>query len=102
MEQSRTTQSAGNLLTPKEAADRLRVSVQQITHLVNYRRLACIQVSPRVRRFTESQLERFLRQNTIEIPDGKKEKRRLFEPKMVKREASGKTNWVQEVRKLCP
>ena len=53
------------LLTAMEAASRLRMKVKKIHSLVRLGKLACIQISPKDRKFTEAQLHEFIEMNTV-------------------------------------
>ncbi|AFM26127.1 helix-turn-helix domain-containing protein [Desulfomonile tiedjei] len=56
-----------DLLTPKEVADRLKISVGKVHDLCRQRKLSCVQVNARVRRFTEKQVEDFIQSQTVEF-----------------------------------
>jgi excisionase family DNA binding protein len=56
------------LLTAEQAAQHLGIKPKTVHQLVREGRLACIQVTARDRKFTESQLQEFIDSRTISIP----------------------------------
>ena len=56
------------LLTPEQAAEYLGIRVKTVHQLVREGRLACIQITPKDRKFTEGQLEEFIANRTIPVP----------------------------------
>jgi excisionase family DNA binding protein len=56
------------LLTPEKAAEYLGVKVKTLHGLVREGKLACVQVTPRDRKFTEAQLQEFIESRTIPMP----------------------------------
>ncbi len=56
------------LLTPEIAAVLPGIKVKTVHELVREGKLACVQVIPRDRKFTEAQLQEFIENRTISIP----------------------------------
>jgi excisionase family DNA binding protein len=56
------------LLTPQDVATFLGVKTKTIHQYVRDKRLTCIQISPRKRRFTPEQVEQFILSRTISEP----------------------------------
>jgi len=76
------------LLTVKDAAARLHLTVKTIHRLVREGALECVQVTPRRRLFTEDQIKRFIESRTIKPPrqvDSKARPRLPWEPKPAKK-----------------
>ncbi len=57
-----------DLYTPQEAADMLRLTMNHVHRLVRQGKIACVQVSRKVRLFTWHQLEEFTRSRTAPLP----------------------------------
>jgi len=57
------------LLTPQQAADYLGIKLKTVHQLVRQGKLACVQVTPRDRKFTEAQLQEFVASRTIPMPN---------------------------------
>jgi excisionase family DNA binding protein len=75
------------LLTPEQAADILGIRVKTVHEFVRDGKLACVQVSARNRKFTEEQIQAFIRSRTIEPPksiDNSDADRLPFRPKPFK------------------
>jgi excisionase family DNA binding protein len=53
------------LLVPLDVATRLKVSVKTIHKLVREGKLSCVQVTGRERRFTDEQVQEYIRSRTI-------------------------------------
>ena len=62
----------GSLLSPSEVAGLLRVSAKTIHKLVREGRLACVQITDRERRFTDEQVQEYIRSQTIPVRVDKK------------------------------
>jgi len=56
------------LYTPEQAAEYLGIKVKTLHRLVREGKLACIQVTPRDRKFTEAQIQDFIESRTITMP----------------------------------
>ena len=54
------------LLTPDAVAAVLGISIKTVHKLVREKKLACVQVTAKHRRFTEQQVEEFVRAQTVE------------------------------------
>jgi len=91
------------LLTTDDVATRLGIPVPEVRRLVRRRELACIQLSPRRRRFTEKHLADFLQRKTVDIVEKKSVLKGYNGPpkRVEKRKNSTQINHVAEVRKLC-
>jgi excisionase family DNA binding protein len=72
MQESNTngTEELQDLLTPEMAAKLLCVNLKTVHRLVRERRLPCVQISPKKRRFTLPQLRGFIEQRTIPTHPG--------------------------------
>jgi excisionase family DNA binding protein len=57
-----------DLLTPKQTAEYLGIKTKTVHQLVREGKLACIQITPKDRKFTKDQLEEFIANRTIGIP----------------------------------
>jgi len=55
------------LLSPKQVAEILGISVKTVHKLVRDGRLGCVQVTARDRRFTEEQLRQYLEERTLTV-----------------------------------
>ncbi len=55
------------LLTPKDVADILGISVKTVHKLVRDQKLACVQVTTKERRFTEEQVRAYIEGQSREI-----------------------------------
>lgn len=94
----------GNLLTTEDVSKRLGVPIPDVRRFVRNRELACIQLSPRRRRFTEEQLADFLQRKTVEIVEKKSAVKVYAGPRKSrgnKGNNSMEIDHVAEVRKLC-
>ncbi|AFM27734.1 helix-turn-helix domain-containing protein [Desulfomonile tiedjei] len=69
------------LLSPKEVADILGISVKTVHKLVRDQRLACVQVTSKEKRFTQEQVQEFVRSRTIERPIDRKDLRPVNFPR---------------------
>jgi len=56
------------LLTPKQAAQFLMVSERTVHRFVRERKLQCVQLSPKVRKFTQAQLDEFIASRSLPLP----------------------------------
>ncbi|MGO9122065.1 MAG: helix-turn-helix domain-containing protein [Desulfomonilaceae bacterium] len=56
------------LLTPKQAAGFLGIRVKMLHQLVRDGKLACIQITPKDRKFSEAQIYEFIESRTIPVP----------------------------------
>jgi excisionase family DNA binding protein len=56
------------LLSPEEAANHLGVKTRTVHQLVRERKLACIQISAKDRKFTQAQIQEFIDSRTIPTP----------------------------------
>ena len=63
------------LLSPLEAAGLLRVCVKTVHKLVNEKKLACVQVTARDRRFTSEQVQEYIRSQSTEVRVDKRDPR---------------------------
>ena len=60
------------LLSAKDVAEILGISVKTVNKLVREGKLGCVQVTAKERRFTEQQVEGFIESRTIERPVDRK------------------------------
>ena len=60
------------LLSAKDVAEILGISVKTVNKLVREGKLGCVQVTAKERRFTEEQVEIFIESRTIERPVDRK------------------------------
>jgi len=60
--------SVPGLMTVEDIAARLRIKPRTVNKLVRERRLSCVQVTPRERRFLPEHLQAFIASRTIEPP----------------------------------
>jgi excisionase family DNA binding protein len=60
------------LLSPSEVADLLGVSTKTVHRLVRERKMACVQVTARDRRFTHEQVQQYIRSQSTEVRVDKK------------------------------
>jgi excisionase family DNA binding protein len=58
----------GGLLTSEQVAVRLHVDPRTVHRWVRERRISCVQLSPKRRLFTESQVQDFIQSRTIQKP----------------------------------
>lgn len=56
------------LLTAQQVADSLKVQARTVHRLVREGKIACVQLSPRERRFLPEQIEAFVRSRIIPTP----------------------------------
>jgi len=69
-----------SLLSVDAVARRLGVAPQRIHEFVREGRLACVQISPKLRMFTVEQVQRFIEENTLRV-DNRPQRRLRSEPK---------------------
>jgi hypothetical protein len=69
------------LLNPKQLADILGISVKTVNKLVRDRKLACMQVTAKERRFTDGQIRDYIESRTIERPVDRKSPKPLDFPR---------------------
>ncbi len=95
------------LLSPQEVAGLLQVSVKTVHKLVREKRLSCVQVTSRGRRFTPEQVQEYIRSQSTEVRRVDKKDPRLVQspPKKggIERKSTGEigTDLVKEIRSLC-
>jgi hypothetical protein len=70
------------LLGPLDVAAKLNIPVKAVHMFVREGKLACVQVSARVRRFTEEQVQEFIQSQSIPRRVDKKPRRPLSSPLM--------------------
>ena len=66
------------MLEPKEVASMLMVSIKTVHKLVRSGKLGCVQVTSRDRRFTQEQIEEYIRSQSREVRVDKKEPRHVL------------------------
>ena len=98
--------SIERLLTVATVASILGVSQKTVNKLVREKRLACVQVTSRDRRFTPEQVQDYIRSQSTEVRVDKKESQPVQSPPKkggIKRKAAGEigTDLVKEIRSLC-
>jgi excisionase family DNA binding protein len=94
------------LLTPEHVAEYLGVKVKAVHRLVREGALACIQIAPRDRRFSEEQVQDYLRSRTVAVPSkridsnraGSLSSRRGFTGKKLTGDLSARGELRREVR----
>jgi excisionase family DNA binding protein len=69
------------LLSAKDVAEILGISVKTVNKLVREAKLGCVQVTTKERRFTEQQVEGFIESRTIERPVDRKSPKPLDFPR---------------------
>jgi excisionase family DNA binding protein len=70
------TDSIGtSLLDPVEVARMLKISVKTVHKLVREKKLACVQVTSRERRFTDEQVQEYIQSRSTSVRVDKKEPR---------------------------
>lgn len=93
------------LLTPEQAAAKLQISVRKIHQFVRDGKLPCVQISRKVRMFTEAQLREFIESQTVHAPNklDKKSPARLPFPRKggAKSVEDSVTDLGKEIRSLC-
>ncbi len=94
------------LLSPNEVAEYLGVRLKTVHEYVRRGELGCIEVSPRDRRFTEDQLQEFIKRKTKppkkRIDNGPSKSVIYSRKGGVKQvEDSGTSLTTREIRKLC-
>ncbi len=55
-------------LTPEQVAELLNIQVRAVHRLVRNKKLGCIQVDSKNRRFTKEQVEEFVQRQSVDIP----------------------------------
>ncbi len=66
-ENDREEISVKRLLNPKEVAEILRISVKTVNKLVRDKKLACVQVTAKERRFTEKQVRDYIESRSSKV-----------------------------------
>ncbi len=66
--QSLARAAKSQLLTPKQAAQFLGVSERTVHRFVRERKLQCVQLSRKVRKFTQAQLDEFIANRSLPLP----------------------------------
>ncbi len=82
------------------------ISVKTVHKLVREKKLACVQVTARDRRFTQEQVEEYVRSHSTEVRVDKRDPRPVQSPPKkggVERKSAGDigTDLVKEIRSLC-
>ena len=98
--------SIGRLLTAVTVATILGVSPKTIHKLVREKKLACVQVTSRDRRFTHEQIQEYIQSQSTSVRVDKKDPRPVQSlPKKggLERKSAGDvgTDLVKEIRSLC-
>jgi excisionase family DNA binding protein len=73
--------SIQRLLTAKHVAEILGVAVKTVQKLVREGKLGCVQITTKERRFTEEQVQEFVRSRIIERPIDRKQPRPVNFPR---------------------
>ncbi len=92
------------LLSPQEVAGLLQVSVKTVHKLVREKRLSCVQVTSRERRFTPEQVQEYIRSHSTSVSVDKKDPRPIQSPPEKGGEKSIRvsgTGLLKEIRSLC-
>ncbi|MFH1117287.1 MAG: helix-turn-helix domain-containing protein [Pseudomonadota bacterium] len=59
--------SIGPLLEPREVAGMLKISLKTVHKLARERKLGCVQVTARYRRFTHEQVQEYIQSQSTEV-----------------------------------
>ncbi len=92
------------LLTVSEVAEALSLSPKTVNKLVRERKMACVQVTARERRFTHEQVQEYIRSQSTEVRVDKSVPRPVQSPpKKGGAKSAGDigTDLVKEIRSLC-
>lgn len=92
------------LLDAKEVAEMIRVAIKTVHKLAREGRLACVQITPRERRFTQEQVQEYIRVQSTEMRvDRKAASAVSSRPKKGGAKSSGVsgTALAKEIRSLC-
>lgn len=96
------TEKKTDLLTEEQAAERLLISRRRLQALCREGRIEFVQVTPRVRGFTEEHIAEYIRRKTITPPkvvDTPRSERLPFRPKSVQSEGGeGRSSTGHSVR----
>ena len=111
MEEHRSGKQFGSssidaLLTAETVASILVVPRKAVHRLVREGKMACVQVTARERRFTQEQVQDYIRSQSTEVRVDKKEPRPVKSPPKkggIERKTAGDigTDLVKEIRSLC-
>ena len=99
-----TVQGNPMLWTASDAALLLGISVKTVHKLVRERKLACVQVTSRERRFTHEQVEDYIRSQSTTVFVDKQDSRLVRSPSKKggsKSHGDFGTDLVKEIRSLC-
>lgn len=94
------------LLTVSQVAAALGLSRKTVHKLVRERKLACVYVTSRERRFTHEQVQEYIRSQSTSVRVDKKDPRPVSSPPKkggIDRKSAGDigTDLVKEIRSLC-
>ncbi|MDQ7785476.1 MAG: helix-turn-helix domain-containing protein [Desulfomonilaceae bacterium] len=96
--------SIERLLTASRVACILGVSPKTVHKLVRERKMSCVQVTARERRFTHEQVQEYIRSQSTEVRVDKKVPRAVQSPPKkggAKSAGDVGTDLVKEIRSLC-
>jgi len=101
-----STNSRRPLLKAEEVAKFLSLSAKTVHKLARERKLACVQVTARDRRFTQEQIQEYIRSKSTEVRVDKRGPRPVQSPPKkggIERKLAGDigTDLVKEIRSLC-
>ncbi len=95
-----------SLLSAKGVGAILGISTKTVHKLVREKKLACVQVTPRDRRFTHEQVQEYIRSQSTAVHVDKRDPRPVQSPP--KKGGNGRksagdvgTDLVKEIRSLC-
>ncbi len=92
------------LLTAKGVATILGISTKTVHKLAREKKLACVQITPRERRFTPEQLQQFIESRSLGVRVDKKAPQPVSSPPKkggVKSSGVSGTDLAKEIRSLC-
>lgn len=96
-----------HFLTVEDVAEQLHVKPKIVHQLVRDGRLACLQISPRERRFLPEHIEEFVQATTRpargpkQLPVDERRQKRLPSPRKSQKMVEGGADLGEELRKLC-
>ncbi len=94
------------LLRVRDAAAILGISPKTVNKLVREKKLSCVQITPRERRFTREQIQEYIQSQSTSVHVDKKDPRPVQSPLKtggLKKKSAGDigTDLVKEIRSLC-
>jgi len=92
------------LLRVPEVARVLGISIKTVHKLVRERKLSCVQVTARERRFTQEQVQEYIRSQSTEVRVDKRIPRPVLSPPRkggAKSAGDFGTDLIKEIRSLC-